>query len=130
MRIKGIEPPAKDPPKNITEARARIAAQKREAKSVNKQLRSMTRARISTGPTKPNKENRVMNDVIRGSIGTGSNAEPLDQEQTQEDTGKLTPQGSAGEGFNITNMPNKPESMNDALREVLDLRKQLAKARK
>ena len=100
---------------------------------VNKIIRDVARGRIRTAPPKPTKEqiqNQAMNDIIR-NCHSGTNSTRL---QTQEIFPDQTPArhatGDAGTGTGADNMPNKPADMNQAIREILELRAILAKARK
>ena len=108
-------------------------------KNVNKIIRDVARGRIRTAPPKPTKEqiqNQAMNDIIR-DYHSGTNSTRLQGGQFDHLTQEIFPEqksqhapGDAGTGTGADNMPNKPQNMSDALREIVELRAILAKARK
>ena len=97
---------------------------------VNKIIRDVARGRIRTAPPKPTKEqiqNQAMNDIIR-NCQSGTNSTRLNTDPVPEQIPARHAPGDAGTGAD--NMPNTPQNMNDAIREIVELRAILAKARK
>ena len=99
-------------------------------KNVNKIIRDVARGRIRTAPPKPTEEeirNQAMNNIIR-DCQSGTNSTRLNTDPVPEQIPARHAPGDAGTGAD--NMPNKPADMNQAIREIYELRLILAKARK
>ena len=106
---------------------------------VNKIIRDVARGRIRTAPpakTPEQKQNDIMNQVIR-DYQSGTNSTRLQGGQFDHLTQEIFPEqksqhapGDAGTGTGADNMPNKPQNMSDAIRQIVELRAILAKARK
>ena len=69
--------------------------------------------------------NKVIRDYQSGTNSTRLNTDPVpEQIPAQHAT------GDAGTGTGSDAMPNRPQNMNEAIREIVELRAILAKARK
>ena len=106
------------------ELKRRLAAQKAEAKKMNSAIRSMSDGQMRTAPAAIPEGDAKMNQLIRQHARSGSNSQPL----ADVEPGQKLPQaaGNAGAGTG-TRMPaaKLPLTFNEALKEVLELRKRL-----
>ena len=107
--------------KDPIELRRRLAAQKAEAKKMNSAIRSMSDGQMRTAPAAIPEGDAKMNQLIRQHARSGSNSQPLDETEPTP-----RPAGNAGSGTG-TRMPaaKLPLTFNEALKEVLELRKRL-----
>ena len=109
-----------EPPKNEAEALEIIRDQKAESKKVNKMLRSQRQGVTIESRPQQSKASQLMNRLVRG----GSVEDPGYQVAAAEK--KIIPDGGAGAGAgSIESMKNKPKTMNDALAEIFQLRREL-----
>ena len=109
------------PPQNEAEARQIIKDQKVESKRVGKMLRSQRRGLTVESRPQQSKASQLMNRLVRGeSVG---DQDPGNQVAAAK---KIIPDGGAGAGAGtIESMKNKPKTMNAALAEIFQLRREL-----
>ena len=106
---------------------------KAESKKMNTLIRKVSRGRaITNAPAAISEENKVMNKLLFGAMKAKRASTDLNSpsilKSTKKKLGdqsakKRIPEGHAGAGAgSFDSMPNKPADMNDALRQIMDLR--------